>query len=77
MVTPKWYNYGVLMCYALVKRRQFFKRTKKRIIGVEEFMVQLVGLSRISRVNGGNMISRRTKLITSGAEKVMVENFYG
>lgn len=65
------------MCYALVKRRQFFKRTKKRIIGVEEFMVQLVGLSRISRVNGGNMISRRTKLITSGAEKVMVENFYG
>lgn len=69
MMTPKWYNYGILMCYALVKK-QFFKKTKTRIIGVEEFMVQLMGLTIISRVNGGKMTSRRTKLTTSGLKRL-------
>lgn len=68
-MTPKWYNYGVLMCYALFKT-QFFKRTKTHIIGVEEFMIQLVGLPIISRVNGGNMTFRTTKLITSGLKRL-------
>ncbi|MCI64021.1 hypothetical protein A2U01_0085278, partial [Trifolium medium] len=51
---------------------KFFKNTKD-IPGIEEGMVQLVGLSQNPRIVGGKRFFRRTNLIISGNEDVTVK----
>jgi len=51
IVTPKLYNYGVLVSYALVMGKKIFKRVKKRP-GVKHVTMKLVKLPKICKVVG-------------------------
>jgi len=54
-VAPKRYDYGYLVCYALSESKKTFNK-KEDILGVEEGVVQLMGLLQNVRVIGGKKI---------------------
>lgn len=58
MVSPKRYNYRVIVCYVLVESKKFFKRTEGTS-EVEESMEQLLGLCKRLKVIEGKWIFKR------------------